>query len=215
MIAVLKNAYNSVGASLNTGMDASNPLRLMPRVDSRIARASYGTVFGVGVASASPPVNTAKETPYEDLEGYKRVHRMEWYLKKVRKCIMLPPECRVIVLTPHHQGQPVQDRDPVIYDFSSYFIGPDDKIVALSLCMSEADIPSIWPDDSIRNLCKIECEIDTPWEDMEEVRGPDGKVLPSRKVRDLTLSMSFKGAPKWTLKAGGKMVEEPVKVQYA
>ena len=59
--------------------------------------------------------------------------------------------------------------------------------------MSEADIPSIWPDDSIWNLCKIECEIETPWEDMEEVRGPDGKVLPSRKVKDLTLSMSFKG----------------------
>jgi len=55
----------------------------MPQVSSRKARESYGAIFGYPVHSVSPPVNLAKETPYIDKEGTKRVHRVEWYLRKV------------------------------------------------------------------------------------------------------------------------------------
>jgi len=87
VIAVLKNAYNPAGASLSADREATNSLRSMPHVASRIARASYGAVFGFAVRDAVPPVNPAKETPYEDDEGTKRVRRVEWYLKKVRPCM--------------------------------------------------------------------------------------------------------------------------------
>jgi hypothetical protein len=93
--------------------------------------------------------------------------------------------------------------------------GPDDKTITLTIRKSDDDVPSVRPDDSVQKLCEILCEIDVPWEDMKEMRDPDGNLLPYRKVNDLSLSMSFGGAPKWTLKAGGQTTEQRADVKYA
>ena len=191
VIAVLKNAYNPSGASLGAGMDAASPLWSMPHVASRIARASYGTVFYVPVRRAVPPVDTAKEKPYTDKEGITRVCRMRWYLKKVRPCILSHHEYMPVLIT-HHQGEPVQDKDPVIHSFFDEISGPDAMTVSLTLYISDADIPSIWPDDLVRKLCEIQCELDIPWEKMKEMRDLAGKLLPCKKAENLTLSMSFR-----------------------
>lgn len=118
------------------------------------------------------------------------------------------------VLITHHQGESVQDKNPVTYSFSRTF-EPDDKTLTLALEISDADIPSIRPDDSVRELCTIQCELDIPWESMRVMRDPKGKLLSCRKAHGLTLSMSFGGAPKWTLKAGGQMSEQEAEVKYA
>lgn len=118
------------------------------------------------------------------------------------------------VLITSHQGESVQDKDPVIHHFFHRFAGPNDKTVTLTLQTSDADTPSSWPDSSVRELCKIHCDIDIPWEKMTEMRDPDGKLLPCRKVNHLMLSMSFGGAPKWTLKAGGQTTEQEADVKY-
>ncbi len=211
MIAVLKNAYNPAGASLPAEMDTLNPLESMPHVASRIARASYGTMFSFPARHVSPPIDSAKEKPYVDREGVKRVNRLRWYLKKVGWITLLtsPP-----VLITHHQGESVQDKAPVVHHFTNFF-RPEGKTVWLTLYMSDADTPPAWLDESVQKLCRIQCEIDIPWEKMTEMRDREGKLLPSRRVDNLALSMSFEGAPKWTLEAGGQTTEQEAEVEYA
>ncbi len=158
-------------------------------------------------------MNTAKETPYVDEEGTARLRRVEWYLKKV--CTAQFYLTSMPVLTSHHQGESVQDKDPVVHYFFHKFLGPSHKTVLLTLHTSDAETPSVWPDASVRELCKIQCEIDVSWKNMQEMRDPNGKLLSTRKVDNLTLSMSFEGAPKWTLKAGGQMTSQEAEVEYA
>jgi hypothetical protein len=50
---------------------------------------------------------------------------------------------------------------------------------------------------------------------MREMRDPKGNLLMCRKAENLTLSMSFGGAPKWTLKAGGQTTEQKADVKYS
>ncbi|KAM7222484.1 hypothetical protein V8F06_001978 [Rhypophila decipiens] len=197
VIAVLKNAYNPGGASLVGGSNtaANRTLRSMPQVSSRIARASYGTCFSAPVEDLRPPLDSIKEKTFVDKEGVERVTRAEWYLKK---------------------GEPVQDKDPVTHGFSNEFSGPDDTRVELIIVTSEADPPPIvHTHPSIRELCRIESEIDIPWESMREMRDPSGSLLKGRMANGLALSMSFGGAPKWTLRAGGQTKEQEAAVKYA
>ncbi|KAK4444198.1 hypothetical protein QBC34DRAFT_415619 [Podospora aff. communis PSN243] len=195
VIAVLKNAYNPAGASLGAeSADAILSLQTMPAIASRIARASYGAIFHSPVSWVSPPVDLSKETPFVDREGVKRVNRVKWYLAK---------------------GEEVHNKDPVNHYFFYVFESPDDTTLSLGIEVTDADTPSVRPDSSIRTLCKIGCKIDIPWENMKEMRDSSGKLLKCRKATGLILSMSFGGAPKWTLTAGGKTIEQKADVQYA
>lgn len=115
----------------------------------------------------------------------------------------------------YHQGESVQDKDPVTHHFFYRFYSPDDRTISLTIHKSDDDKPSIRPDDSVQKLCGIQCEIDIPWEDMREITDANGKLLSCRKVNHLALSMSFGGAPKWTLKAGGQTTEQLADVKYS
>lgn len=109
----------------------------------------------------------------------------------------------------------MQDRDPIVHTFSNDFSGPDDRNIMLTIYTSEADSPPIaWPNPLIQKLCNIECKVDIPWASMREMRDPSGNLLRCREAKGLALSMSFGGAPKWTLKAGGQTKEQEVDVNY-
>ncbi|KAK0624001.1 hypothetical protein B0T14DRAFT_517383 [Immersiella caudata] len=195
VIAVLKNAYNPAGASLgaNSG-DALLSLRTMPTIASRISRASYGVIFASRAKTVNPPVDHAKEEVYKDKEGIERVDRMAWCLRK---------------------GESVDNKDQVNYYFQRDFDSPDVKTLSIRIHLSDADEPPIIPDSSVRQLCGIECQIDIPWETMREMRDPEGNLLKCRKATGLIISMSFGGAPKWKLTAGGHSTEQKADVKYS
>ena len=209
-MAVFKNAYNPAGASLGNPEAAS--LLSVPQVASRIARASYGTYFGYGLRHVSPPVDSSKDDVYLNREGFERVERMKWFLKKVRSASFVC--ATTLVLANNYQGESVQNKSPVTYDFKDNFEGPQDKTLSIEIYVSDANPPPIRRDASVKELCKIQCEIEIPWKDMEEMRDSKGRLLSCRKAKDLVLSMSFGGAPKWTLQAGSQTTELDADVEY-
>jgi hypothetical protein len=77
---------------------------------------------------------------------------------------------------------------------------------------SDAEEPPVRRDRTVNDLCTIRCDIDTPWEQLPQIRDSKGKV--HRRLNDLQLMMKFEGEPKWALRAGKNMVEQDVNVEY-
>ncbi|CAP68182.1 uncharacterized protein PODANS_7_4940, partial [Podospora anserina S mat+] len=162
----------------------------IPEVVTRKARYSYGIQSEVAVAALrdfDPAHDRVKRNP----EKTEVTRRMDWYLKK---------------------GDEVSKKEPVLFGYHQYAT----KQTAQSKCVfvieySQSDIPPKRKDETVTELCRIECEWDKPFEQWK----PVGNLADGwRKFDEMSLAMRFGGQPKWTIQVGSKQAEHDVKVEY-
>ena len=99
------------------------------------------------------------------------------------------------------------------FGFYEYVNKASGNKTRFNILTSDKEAAPLRKDGSVQALCVIECEYDTPYEEMQEVRGTDGRV--HRKLDGMMLTMRFEGEPKWSLKVGRNTVEREVDVQYS
>lgn len=105
----------------------------------------------------------------------------------------------------------MDNKDPVTCGFYEYVAGPSAKKTKFNIMTSDREAAPIRRDRSVQPLCTIECEYDTPWDQLPEVTGTDGRT--HRRMDGMVLTMRFDGEPKWNLKVGRNAVETKVDVQ--
>ncbi|CCC12214.1 unnamed protein product [Sordaria macrospora k-hell] len=182
------------GAVIAVLKGTSDAIPTLPSVVSRVARFSYGVELGCPVDAVNPPLDRSIDRCYTNPDGREMVHRMFWYLK---------------------QNEPVDNREPVEYEFYKYIRTPDNlRNVELYIMTSDAETPPVRRDHtgSVQHLCTINYDIHVPWTELPQMRDAMGNV--HRRMNNLRLMMKFEGEPKWSLRVGNDTIEREVNVQY-
>jgi hypothetical protein len=96
-----------------------------------------------------------------------------------------------------------------MFTYSQYSRSPSSKKCVFVIRYSSANTPPKRVDQTVLELCRIECEWDKPFEEWQVV-GDEGW----RRYDDLVLAMKFEGEPKWKVRAGSNQAEYDVKVEY-
>ncbi len=76
---------------------------------------------------------------------------------------------------------------------------------------SDKEIPPIRKDESVKPHCVINCDYDTPFNDLPVVDMRSG----TRKVGGMNLTMRFDGETQWKLQVGKNTTERKVEVLFA
>lgn len=101
----------------------------------------------------------------------------------------------------------MDNKEPVAFDFYQFIRNSSMTKASIAVFTSDAPNPPVRKDMTVKKLCEIHYEVDTPWENMNTRGGV-------RVIDDLALTMRFQGEPKWSLKTGKNHVEQSVNVQY-
>ncbi|KAK0747241.1 hypothetical protein B0T21DRAFT_446196 [Apiosordaria backusii] len=188
--AVIRLLQDKMSMQSNLTPGQHRVISRIPEVITRKARYSYGILSEAAVATLGdfdPTLDRVTKNPVK----VEVTRRMDWYLKK---------------------GDEVSKKEPVLLRYHQFA----KKQTAQSKCVfviqySQSDIPPKRKDESVSELCRIECEWDKPFEQWKAVGNPaDGW----RKYDEMSLAMRFGGQPKWTIQVGSNQAEHDVKVEY-
>lgn len=109
------------------------------------------------------------------------------------------------------QGQDVVKGSPVIFHYNQTAQHEAPEKCTFRIETSESVDPPNRRDDSVRMLCRVECEWDKPFSEWTPI-GKEGEGW--RRNSDLSLTMTFNGEMQWKLKVGSKEAEKDIKVEY-
>ncbi|KAK4211458.1 hypothetical protein QBC37DRAFT_446139 [Rhypophila decipiens] len=172
----------------DTGLLQSN-VSGIPEVVTRKAKYSYGITAEIPIHRLSD-FDQYLDTVNRDPEGNGFTSRMRWYLKK---------------------GDDIEKWSPVFHEFRTYAKESDENSCVISIKYSAADTPPSRPDQTVSELCRIQCEWDKGLEQWDQVGNPaDGW----RRHDNVALAMRYEGQLKWTVRVGKNATEHEVKVEY-
>ncbi|RSL74411.1 hypothetical protein CEP53_000242 [Fusarium sp. AF-6] len=126
-------------------------LATLPNVTARKSRYSYGIRVEVRISQLSDYDENLDEA-FCDQAGDMVASRMTWYLKR---------------------GEEVSGRSPVTFSYHRYYKLPMPKTCTLNIQCSSAESPPERSDSTVQDLCTIECDFDTSFDEWEPVGDPD------------------------------------------
>ncbi len=187
--AVVKLLRSSCAAESAPASRQHQLLLGLPEVSTRIARLSYGVESGIPVRHARPPVDWTVDRTTVNLDGTQVVWRMRWFLR---------------------QGETIDNKAPVSYTYFEYRADAAVTRTAFRILTSDQPTPPVRRDGSVRSLCTIRCDYDTPFDDLPEADVGGG----AKRVDGMVLTMSFDGEPQWHLRVGRNTAERPINVRF-
>jgi hypothetical protein len=189
--AVIRLLQDKISVSTTLTLPQREFLSRMPEVTTRKSRRSYGIEVEKAVESLDDFDARVDET-FTDPEGIVRTLRMDWYIRKGDELGKLSP-----VMMQYHQHLNSAPRSKC--QFTIRWSGADEP-------------PSKADPNTVFDLCHIETDWGTPWEDWKPVGEPSKGY---RRIDGLAVGMRFEGVMKWTAHSGTKQKEHAISVDYA